>query len=76
MLLLLNVGVDTSYYKVLFSIDSKSLKANKVYKRKLLYCNNTRIEVEILPPEHLFLDSAPNIGPLISRWELGKFKNC
>ncbi len=22
------------------------------------------------------LDSAPNIGPLISRWELEKFKNC
>ncbi len=23
-----------------------------------------------LTPDHLFLDSAPNIGPLISRWEL------
>jgi hypothetical protein len=27
-------------------------------------------------PDHLILDSAPNIGPLISRWELDKFKNC
>jgi hypothetical protein len=27
-------------------------------------------------PDHLLLDSAPNLGPLISRWELGKFKNC
>ncbi len=27
-------------------------------------------------PDHLLLDSAPNIGPLISRWELDKFKNC
>ncbi len=27
-------------------------------------------------PDHLILDSAPNIGPLISRWELEKFKNC
>ncbi len=26
--------------------------------------------------KHLLLDSAPNIGPLISRWELDKFKNC
>jgi hypothetical protein len=29
-----------------------------------------------LPHDHLLLDSAPNIGPLISRWELDKFKNC
>ncbi len=29
-----------------------------------------------LPPDHLLLDSAPNIGPLISRWELDKFKKC
>jgi hypothetical protein len=29
-----------------------------------------------LPPDHLLLDSAPNIGPLISRWELDIFKNC
>jgi hypothetical protein len=30
----------------------------------------------LVPPDHLFLDSAPNIGPLIFRWELDKFKNC
>jgi hypothetical protein len=29
-----------------------------------------------VPPDHLLLDRSPNIGPLISRWELGKFKNC
>ncbi len=28
------------------------------------------------PPHHLLLDSAPNLGPLISRWELDKFKDC
>ncbi len=27
-------------------------------------------------PDHLLLDESPNIGPLISRWELDKFKNC
>ncbi len=27
-------------------------------------------------PDHLMLDSDPNIGPLTSRWELDKFKNC
>jgi hypothetical protein len=29
---------------------------------------------EWLPYDDLLLDSAPNIGPLISRWELDKFK--
>ncbi len=28
------------------------------------------------PLDHLFLDRSPNIGPLVSRWELDKFKNC
>ncbi len=27
-------------------------------------------------PNHQLLDRSPNIGPLISRWELDKFKNC
>ncbi len=29
----------------------------------------------IIPPDHPLLDSAPNLGPLISRWEIIKFKN-
>ncbi len=29
-----------------------------------------------LPPGHLLLDSVPNTGPLISCWELDKFRNC
>ncbi len=31
---------------------------------------------EVVPPDHLLLDRSPNIGPLTSRWELDKFKNC
>ncbi len=27
-------------------------------------------------PDHIFLDSAPNLGPLISRWEINKIENC
>ncbi len=30
----------------------------------------------MLPPGHALLDSAPNLGPLISRWEINKFENC
>ncbi len=29
-----------------------------------------------LPPDHLWLDSAPDLGPLISRWDIDKFENC
>ncbi len=29
-----------------------------------------------VPPDHLLLDSAPNLGPLISPWEINKFENC
>ncbi len=30
----------------------------------------------MLPSDHRLLDRSPNIGSLISRWELDKFKNC
>jgi hypothetical protein len=29
-----------------------------------------------IPPDHLLLDSAPNLGLLISRWDIEKFENC
>ncbi len=35
----------------------------------------TQFEGE-LPHNHILLDSALNIGPLIACWELDKFKNC
>jgi hypothetical protein len=31
--------------------------------------------VASVPPNHLLLDSAPNLEPLISRWEMNKFEN-
>jgi hypothetical protein len=32
--------------------------------------------LRICIPDHLLLDSAPNLGQLISHWEIPKFKNC
>jgi hypothetical protein len=29
-----------------------------------------QIETHILPPDHPLLDGGPNLGPLISRWEI------
>ncbi len=30
----------------------------------------------IVPPDHLLLDSAPNLGPSMSRWKIYKFEYC
>jgi hypothetical protein len=30
----------------------------------------------LLPSDHLSLNNAPNLGPLIPRWEINKFENC
>ncbi len=35
-----------------------------------------RTEFANITPDHLLLDRSPNIGPLISHWELDEFKNC
>jgi hypothetical protein len=43
----------------------------KIIPQKL-FPQNVRLDTL----DHLLLDSAPNIGPLISCWELDKFKNC
>ncbi len=40
---------------------------NKIQQKHLRSC---------LPLDHLLLDSAPNLGPLISHWEINKFENC
>jgi hypothetical protein len=32
--------------------------------------------MNLTTPDHLLWDSAPNLGPLISRWEINKFENC
>ncbi len=29
-----------------------------------------------LPSDHLLSDRSPNLGPLISRWDINKFENC
>ncbi len=37
---------------------------------------SSKLETKLVSPDHLLLDSAPNLAPLISRWEINKFKNC
>jgi hypothetical protein len=39
-------------------------------------CPTRPVQDRSSPGTHLSLDRSPNIGPLISRWELDKFKNC
>ncbi len=45
-------------------------------KMKTFLASNEEILVSMdLPPDYLLLDSAPNLGPLIYRWEINKFEN-
>ncbi len=32
--------------------------------------------IQKITPDHLLWDIAPNLGPLISRWEITSFENC
>jgi hypothetical protein len=56
----------------------------EIYEPKQRYINQNRdiwtkteiYEPNKLTPYHLLLDSAPNLGPLICRWEINKFENC
>ncbi len=43
---------------------------------KLYKCTKKLYIFLKLTPDHLLLDSVPNLGPLISRWEINKFENC
>ncbi len=50
-----------------------------LYNGNLSFSTRERKSTEKIyhvPHDHLLLDSVPNLGPLISRWELEKFKNC
>jgi hypothetical protein len=41
------------------------------------YLDFSNLELSSYPlPDHLFLDRAPNLGSLISRWEINNFENC
>ncbi len=57
-----------------FTIDNfccwKSILSNSILLQLTISSAQT------VPPDHLFLDSAPNLGPLISRWEINNFENC
>jgi hypothetical protein len=45
--------------------------------KRSVYCFFSRDDQkQHIPLDHLLLDKFPNIGPLVSRWELDKFKNC
>ncbi len=43
---------------------------------QMYYTFLSRLSFKQSTPNHLLLDSAPNLGPLISRWKINKFENC
>ncbi len=59
------------------------ISCNVLYPRQYIFVSSSVAKIInlikstlLVPPGHLLLDSVPKIGPLISRWELDKFKNC
>ncbi len=70
--------------KILSQFSDKVIAKNDVrvvYYQFFFSINGTHFEFFMrsgspIPPDYLLLGSAPNLGPLISRWEINKFENC
>ncbi len=45
-------------------------------ERFFLFLSQLGTSMYWVPPVHLLLDGAPNLGPLICRWDIHKFENC
>jgi hypothetical protein len=67
-LFLLNINL------IKFYLGLYSLTIYRKVKISLVICE--KILSMSVPPDHLLLDSAPNLGPLIYSWEINKFENC
>jgi hypothetical protein len=65
-----------------WALESYSLSASDYFKMQfqlvvqLFHVMIHRLSHWRVIPDHLLLDNAPNIGPLVSRWELDKLRNC
>ncbi len=55
---------------------NKSYWYTKILRLSLQSVFNTGLFAKEIPPNHILLDNAHNLGPLISRWEINKFENC
>ncbi len=59
----------------LYQLNRKFLITMAIFELRTDIDGNDR-KSSLIPRDHLSLDRSPNIGPLISLWELDKFKNC
>ncbi len=80
MLALLAAPVSPSPIVVFFRTVPGNVNTNgqskKTFTRKAIEAPRKQKQPQEQPPDHLLLDRSLNIGPLKSRWELDKFKNC
>jgi hypothetical protein len=58
------------------AVVSVMVRINQLKRKSQPWVKDATIGATSVPPDHLLLDRSPNIEPLISRWKLGKFKNC
>jgi hypothetical protein len=65
--------IDTTRGFLISSLIKWVILPSSYYKIDTCFTAGERIET---PSDHLWLDSAPNLRPLVSRWEINKFENC
>jgi hypothetical protein len=67
---------ETKPQKYLPFISQFRMMDPRIYAQAKLYVQSHVSKTKNLAPDHLLLDSIPNLGPLISRWEINKFEVC
>ncbi len=72
----LNGRISLSGNTSIYRFKANSWSKGSICELKPVYCGNAVLIDSVDYPPITTLDSAPNIGPLISRWELDKFKHC
>jgi hypothetical protein len=60
----------------LIGIIFEKKKKKKDYFFQAIFILKFRVPSFQIPPDHLLLDSAPNLGQLMSLWEINKFEDC
>jgi hypothetical protein len=75
---LTSIDIRDMYHRILLNTDyvSKTNNENTMLFFLLKVCSEiSSSNVTLwLPPDHLLLDIAPNLGPLISRWEINQVR--
>jgi hypothetical protein len=72
-----NLKIVYNFHFLHFSVRSVLIISTLSGEEKgLKFTWGLKLRALVVPPNHLLMDSAPNLGPLIFRWEINKFEDC